>query len=106
MAKTKAKKADKVISSTPANTELEATLKINEELVAEIEDLKQHQPPPTPTVVSAKGLSFTHNKVQYGFNFPRINLGGKNITAEEICTDEALQAKLVAIKSGMIKPLK
>lgn len=50
-------------------------------------------------------LSFVNDGVKYGFNFPALQLGGKKITAVDICADNQLQAELIGKKSGILKRL-
>ena len=101
---TKLEKATQVIAEketalATATAELEATKSVNESLTAEIEKLSD-----TSSIVSdAKaGLSFEIDGKKYGFEFHQMNHKGKTITSEDVVSDEALQAELIKIKSGMI----
>lgn len=82
--------------------ELEILAAINNELVSEIESIKV-KPQPVNHPSRKSNETFEHEGNVYGFVYPGINYKGHVITADEILSSPALQAELVAIKSGMLK---
>lgn len=85
---------------TNCKAELYATIKINEELTAEIERLTRPQ-----TVVARPGIDEKTFKIDnrvFGFRMPAIIYKGQKISPFEVMADESLQHELVRIKSGFI----
>lgn len=84
-------------------SELDATIKINQELTAEIERLTK---PKTVVIASiADEKTFTIDNKVYRFRMPAIMLKGQKITPLEVMADENLQRELVRKKSGFIQEL-
>ena len=83
--------------------ENETLTKVNVKLEAVVEELTQKlEEQPIAQASGFQHASFKHNDVVYGFNFPKMKLGGKPISYEEVIADKDVQAKLIAVKSGMI----
>jgi len=76
-------------------------IEINKELTLELESQSALKETPIASgLVTADTFDFEDK--QYGFAIPGVTLNGKVITIKDVMADEALQAKLVKIKSGMI----
>lgn len=80
--------------------ENEALKKAAEEQAAEIQQLKER-----PSASKLPVKTFKVNRKEYGFTAASFYLGGKKITTDDVLADKALQAKLVEMKSGVIKKL-
>lgn len=84
--------------------ELELTLQVNAELTKQVEALAKYAPQATAAPVLS-AATFEVDGVSYGFAMPAIMLKGRKITAALVAQDIDLQHQLVAMKSGMIKPV-
>jgi hypothetical protein len=84
--------------------ELDLTLKINEDLTLQIEELSNAAPavrPSEPTSLVSKE-TFNVGKKKFGFKKIRMDFNGQIITAVEVLASKELQKNLAAIGSGMI----
>lgn len=92
---------------TEKNTALEDALNINQDLTAEIEKLSagDGSKKAETKVVAAdhNKLSFEHDGVTIGFNYPKTTLGKDKINAEQIAASPELQQKLIEMKHGILK---
>lgn len=86
-------------------TELDAALKVNEELTAELEKFKPAEAPKAPDVKELLAKTFKYEKKSYGFNFPYANVDGSKVSTTDVCESKDLQQKLIEMGSGMLKEL-
>lgn len=94
-----AEKVAALAKAEQAETDLEDALALNDKHVATIEGLHVGAP---QIVVARDEENFTVDNAVYGFKFKKLNHKGSNITANDVCADEALQKELIAMGSGMI----
>jgi hypothetical protein len=83
--------------------ELDATVKINQELSAQVEKLTAYPASaPAPAKTDNSDSFFKVDGQTFGFKKPAIIHKGQKITPLEVMADESLQRELVSIKSGFI----
>ena len=75
-------------------------LEVNEQLLLSASAAPAEAQPVDESPLSE--LSFEHEGESYGFVLRKVQLNGEVITADDVVASEELQAKLVAIGSGMI----
>ncbi len=87
-----------------AKAELAITLRVNEELQAEVRRLSKYEPQQKPPA-KMSASTFDHAGSTFGFVYTQIRYKGELVTHEMVMASQHLQAELVALGSGMIKKI-
>lgn len=90
------------------DAELQLTLRVNEQLTAELQRLGQYDPQQQQrkaAPVTTSAATFQYDGTTYGFAMVQVRYKGQVITYEQVLASDQLQADLVAMGSGMIKKI-